>query len=285
MKISDRTVYTLHMYTYVCINVDQGTKETYTKRPSNSMSLTAFENRVQAPYHSNAYPSGYFPSIYRNSWSSDQNTTYLQYLKQGGTWRLGESPSPTKMTIQGGPLPVINGVITPISRVITPVTHLLLFIYYPCSPGVNFVKLTGRSFREFERWRRANLSNLKGKKYQYIVPTRINMTIWVFPKIGVPRNRWFMMEIPIKMDDSGVPLFLETPWYIHKYGEIRRYQDTLISHSPVFAPIPEWPCPTECHHPCWRHSALQPTCPATKPTMKIAEIHILTSNITSEKPT
>ena len=42
---------------------------------------------------------------------------------------------------------------------------------------------------------------------------RSNVIIWMFPKIGVPQNGLFIMENPIKMDDLGVALFLETPIY------------------------------------------------------------------------
>ena len=34
---------------------------------------------------------------------------------------------------------------------------------------------------------------------------------WVFPKIGVPQNGWFIIENLIKMYDLGVPPFKETP--------------------------------------------------------------------------
>ena len=46
--------------------------------------------------------------------------------------------------------------------------------------------------------------------------TNLPQSKWGFPKIGVPQNGWFIMENPIKMDDLGVPLFLEPPKSSHQ---------------------------------------------------------------------
>jgi len=48
--------------------------------------------------------------------------------------------------------------------------------------------------------------------------------IWVIPKIGVPQNGWFITENPMKMDDLGIPVFLETP-----ISKVLQHWDTEIA--------------------------------------------------------
>ena len=51
--------------------------------------------------------------------------------------------------------------------------------------------------------------------------------LWVFPEIRVPQNGLFLMENPIKIDDLGVALFLETPLYDRQYLLCIRYFNML----------------------------------------------------------
>ena len=43
-------------------------------------------------------------------------------------------------------------------------------------------------------------------QFQEVASKKLPSPIWVFPKIVVPQNGWFIMENPIKMDDLGVPI-------------------------------------------------------------------------------
>ena len=60
---------------------------------------------------------------------------------------------------------------------------------------------------------------------------RAKLMIWVFPRIGVPQNGWFIMETygnPIKMDDLGgfPPIFGSTPIWMSCNLELEHFLST-----------------------------------------------------------
>ena len=73
------------------------------------------------------------------------------------------------------------------------------------------------------------LEAIKGSRISWLDLMKLPTSIWVFPKIGVPQNRWFIMENPIKMDDlRGTTIFGN----IHLLAQVwkqKRYQN----HPPV----------------------------------------------------
>ena len=57
-----------------------------------------------------------------------------------------------------------------------------------------------------------SLTHANDQAYVWLCELSSGSSMWVFPKIEVPQNGWFMMENPIKMDNlGGYPYFRKHP--------------------------------------------------------------------------
>ena len=71
--------------------------------------------------------------------------------------------------------------------------------------------------------------NLSARSF-FVLNTAKMAGIWVFLKIGVPQNRWFIVETPIKMDDLEVyaPIFGNTHMSCSNHGSGKWRDKPLI---------------------------------------------------------